>query len=111
MSVMQEQQPDLAQLFHQYGSDKDRNGYAPCYAALLTPRRESIRSVLEIGIGTMIEGVPASMRGYALGHYSPGGSLRAWRDFFPHADVVGVDIQPDTQFSDDRITTHLADST
>jgi len=67
--------------------------------------------VLEIGIGTMIEGAPSSMRHYGLPGYAPGGSLRAWRDYFPQGSVVGVDIQPDTQFDDEpRIRTELCDS-
>ena len=50
------------------------------------------------------------MVGYSLPGYAPGGSLRAWRDYFPTGQIVGVDVQPDTQFTEDRITTHLADS-
>lgn len=44
--------------------------------------------------------------------YKPGGSLRAWRDYFVNSDIHGADVQPDTQFSDEeRITTHICDST
>jgi hypothetical protein len=51
------------------------------------------------------------MLGYALPGYRPGGSLRAWRDYFPRAQVLGMDVQPDTQFTEDRIRTCLCDST
>jgi trans-aconitate methyltransferase len=101
---------DLGKLFNQYGSDKDRNGYTPIYHSLLKHLRTREVAVLEIGIGTMIPGVPSSMVGYSLPGYAPGGSLRAWRDYFPKGQIVGVDVQPDTQFTEDRITTHLADS-
>jgi hypothetical protein len=68
-------------------------------------------TLLEIGIGTMIPGVSSSMVGYALEGYKPGGSLRAWRDFFVNGRIIGVDIQPDTQFSDEpRIETYLCSS-
>jgi hypothetical protein len=58
----------------------------------------------------MLEGAMSSMQGYALPGYRPGGSLRAWRDFFPAGNIVGADIQWDTQFSEERIRTVLADS-
>ncbi len=102
---------DLVQIFRKYGTDKLVNGYAPVYHTLLNNRREQIRSVLEVGIGTMIPNVHSSMVGYAGAGYSPGGSLRAWRDYFRNASVLGMDVQPDTQFSEERIQTVLCDST
>jgi len=102
---------NLAQLFNHYGSDKDRNGYAQLYSVLLSPRRDAVHLFLEIGIGTLLPGVHSSMQGYALEGYAPGGSLRAWRDWFPRAHIWGCDVQPDTQFSEPRITTKLCDST
>lgn len=103
---------DLAELFIHYGSDKDRNGYTQCYHAILNHLRDSEVSLLEIGIGTMIPGAHSSMVGYALEGYEPGGSLRAWAQYFPKGQIVGVDIQPDTQFTNvDRVRTFLCDST
>jgi hypothetical protein len=101
---------DLGSLFNKYGSDKDRNGYTPVYHALWKGLRETPIDLLEIGIGTMIPGVQSSMVGYSLPGYAPGGSLRAWRDYFSAGTIVGCDVQPDTQFSEERITTHLANS-
>jgi hypothetical protein len=102
---------DLSALFNKYGSDKDRNGYSSLYHTLFYHQRQGPLNVLEIGIGTMLPGVRSSMIGYALEHYSPGGSLRAWRDYFPQGRVIGMDIQPDTQITEDRIETYLCDST
>lgn len=102
---------DLDQLFNHYGSDKTINGYAPIYHSLFKHLRNNPIDLLEIGIGTMIPGVHSSMVGYALDGYKPGGSLRAWRDYFPQGKIIGCDVQPDTQFSEDRITTFLCDST
>lgn len=103
---------DLGQLFVKYGSDKDINGYTPIYHTLFTRMRQDPIRFLEIGIGTMIPGVPSSMVGYSRPGYKPGGSLRAWRDFFTNGEIHGADIQPDTQFTDEpNITTHLCDST
>jgi len=101
----------LGDLFNKYGSDKDRHGYTPIYDSLFKKIRQNEISLLEIGIGTMIEGAHSSMVGYALPGYAPGGSLRAWRDYFPRGDICGIDVQPDTQFNEDRIITALADST
>jgi len=102
---------DLAELFNKYGSDKDRNGYAQVYHTLFNDKREHKINMLEIGIGTMIPGVHSSMVGYSLEGYKPGGSLRAWRDFFVNGNIVGADIQPDTQITDEpRIETILCNS-
>jgi hypothetical protein len=51
------------------------------------------------------------MKGYMPDSYMPGASLRAWRDFFRNGSVHGIDVQPDCLFSEERITTHLCDST
>lgn len=96
-------------LFHDYGTDKVR--YATLYHSLLEPRRESTLAVLEVGIGTLIPGAPSSMVPWCAKWYRQGGSLRAWRDYFPNASVHGLDVQPDTQFDEDRIRTHVCDST
>jgi len=101
----------LGDLFNKYGSDKDRNGYTVLYQSLFKNLRQQPVDLLEIGIGTMLPDVYYSMHKYALPGYKPGGSLRAWRDYFPNGNIIGCDIQPDTQFSEDRIVTYLADST
>ena len=103
---------DLAQLFNKYGSDKDVNGYAQLYHTLFDKMQKDKLVILEIGIGTMIPGVHSSMVGYGLNDYKPGGSLRAWRDYFTESRIIGADVQPDTQFSDEpRIETYLCNST
>lgn len=64
----------LTELFHQHGTDKGWfHGYGPTYDALLHDRRTTVRRVLELGV-------------------RDGSSLLAWRDYFPHAAVWGVDI-------------------
>ncbi len=56
--------------------DKAMTGYFKVfYDDLLGPRREQIRSVLEIGV-------------------REGASMLIWRSGFPHAAIVGVDISP-----------------
>ncbi len=83
----------VSELLDKYGSDKtERNGYGPAYDALLTPVKESVRAVLEVGV-------------------FHGASLRAWRDFFPNAMVYGFDVHPSFMLVEDRIQTCLVDST
>jgi demethylmacrocin O-methyltransferase len=60
------------------------------YEHYLSPHREDIESVLEIGI-------------------LEGRSLRAWRDYFPNAEVYGMDINPQSLFTEDRIQCTLGD--
>jgi len=101
---------DLRQLFEREGTDKIHHAHA--YSILLGEKRLNVEAVLEVGIGTMIPGAHSSMVGYGKEGYAPGGSLRAWRDYFPRAAIVGFDVQPDTQFAhEDRIFTFLCDST
>jgi hypothetical protein len=61
------------------GTDKLVHGYAPGYASYLRTKRWQVKRVLEIGVG-----------GYES--RAPGGSLRIWRDYFPRARIVGMDI-------------------
>ena len=51
------------------------HSYFPVYEALFTERRLACRSVLEIGV-------------------QGGGSMYLWQEYFPNAQIVGVDIAP-----------------
>ena len=106
-----ERELDLAELFRKYGSDKDTNGYSHLYSILFDRIRNNNLNVLEIGIGTMVPGVCSSMKYYMPNDYRPGASLRAWRDYFKNSNIYGIDIQEDTQFTEDRIVTYLCNST
>jgi hypothetical protein len=102
---------DLADLFNKYGSDKDRNGYSHLYSILFDKIKNDELHVLEIGIGTMVENAASSMRGYMPDTYKPGASLRAWQDYFKNSKIYGMDVQPDTQFKENRIETFICDTT
>lgn len=72
-----------------YVTDKNTgHSYGPVYDELCAPIRRSAKAVLEIGV------------------YN-GDSLRMWRDYFPNAEVHGLDIMPQRMFTEERITTHL----
>jgi|SRR5664279_3665289 len=69
--------PDLNMLADQYYSPSDgtRKGasYMRSYARLLEHRRQEALRILELGVFS-------------------GASLLIWRDYLPHAQIVGVDI-------------------
>ena len=104
---------ELAQLCQHHGSDKGANGdvqslhnYTDFYEILFAPNRTGIRHVLECGIGRDGPGEKAKgTNGY------PGASLRVWRDYFPNAQIVGVDILPNVLFTEERIQTYCVDQT
>lgn len=78
---------DLDALGWFYKTDKCSFGHNYCviYQSHLRARRRQVRSVLEIGVGGINWG-----EGYET--TAGGQSLRMWRDFFPNAQVVGIDI-------------------
>ncbi|OGM60825.1 hypothetical protein A3A75_00120 [Candidatus Woesebacteria bacterium RIFCSPLOWO2_01_FULL_39_10] len=100
---------DLSQLgllAYKYGSDKcpqlGHHHYTPVYYNLFKDKRETVKKVLEIGVGS-----PQNM--LHLSHYIKGASLYMWRDFFPKAQIFGADILPELVFKDDRIETFQTD--
>lgn len=66
--------PPLADILARYpDTDKDTlHSYGATYADLFAPLRETARRVVEVGVRN-------------------GGSIRAWCDYFPLAEVVGLD--------------------
>lgn len=111
---------EIAQLCDKYGSDKgtatsevkfsggwDFHDYPPIYEIMFSPIRDSVKAILELGLGTNNPNVPSSMGIYG----KPGASLRVWRDYFPEASVIGADIDTNILFSEDRIKTFYCDQT
>lgn len=83
----------LTQLAIKYGTDKwGKHHYTPVYYDLFKDRRESVKKVLEIGVGE-------------------GAGLRMWRDFFPNAQIYGAENDPARLFRDNRIEVFECDQT
>lgn len=83
---------NLKELGAKYRTDKGDaahtfagRSYLDVYAHYLDAIRDTVQSVLEIGV---------------LG----GASLRMWRDYFSHSQVYGLDINPYAAVDEDRIT-------
>ena len=99
---------ELCEIAYKYGTDKCPqldHTYTPFYYKRFNPIKDKIKKVLEIGIGD--ERYRRNNRASAP---ELGASLKMWRDFFPNAQIYGVDIDPDTIFQDERIETHLCDA-
>jgi len=80
----------LCELAYKYKTDKCKrikHPYTQFYYDLLNG--SNIKKVLELGIGD-------------------GGSLRMWRDFFPNADIYGIDIKKKS-IGGKRIKTYICD--
>jgi hypothetical protein len=80
-------------IFLKYNTDKIlHDKYFPAYEELFLPLRKKINLLFEIGVGH-------------------GGSIRGFRDYFPNAQIVGFEINPERQFGTDRAAVELGDAT
>lgn len=98
----------LSKLAYKYGTDKCpqiNHCYTPFYYELLKNKKQSIKKVLEIGIGI------SELERKFNPTYITGASLFMWRDFFPNAVIYGADIDPRGIFKSERIQTFLCDET
>lgn len=99
----------LKDIIDKWGSDKNLSNYTELYQNIFEPIREKELDLLEIGIGTLTNGI-SNMRNTPIENYQQGASLRAWQEYFPNAMIWGGDIAEDTQFEDVRIKTFLFNS-
>ncbi|HEX9334765.1 MAG TPA: class I SAM-dependent methyltransferase [Pseudonocardiaceae bacterium] len=85
------ERPGLAELASRHGSCKWGAHWGPThYERYLAPLRDRRIKILEIGVG-----------GH---HVAPGGeSLRMWRDYFPRAQIYGVDLYDKRDVAEQRI--------
>lgn len=97
----------LSELAFKYLSDKCpqiKHPFTPVYYDLLKEKIESTKKVLEIGIG---------YREMALKwrDYRTGASLLMWRDFFPNAQIYGIDVLSHALYNGKRIQSFICDQT
>ena len=100
-----------------YGTDKgeskkdnhpyewESHNYADLYEMLFRCRRKNVQLLIECGLGTNNINLKASMGING----KPGASLRMWRDFFPSARIIGVDVDKEILFNEERIETFFCD--
>ena len=105
----------LCKLGYKYGTDKCpqiKHSYTPFYYELLKDKQQSVKKVLELGIGRTRKNNHKPEKVYELGvkqYLERGASLYMWRDFFPNAQIYGADFRPEVMFDDGRIKTYLLD--
>jgi len=98
---------DIKLLFDKYGSDKaSKHDYFKIYGPLLL-NKDSVCSILEVGVGTPHADIVSSMGPSGR----PGASLRAFRDWCPAARIFGADIDKRILFTEERIQTFYVDQT
>jgi len=109
----------LNYLCDKYGSDKgeidslnnpyewESHTYTDIYDLMFRFQRKQIKLLLECGLGTNNPNLISSMGVNG----KPGASLRVWRDYFPNALILGVDIDKDILFQEKRIKTYYCDQT
>lgn len=99
----------LADSLTLHKSNKDTLGCTKVYQIIFAYIHQQFHSraprVVEIGIGSNNPNVASNMGVFG----TPGASLRAFRDFFPSAKIVGGDIDRSILFSEPGITTHWVD--
>jgi hypothetical protein len=97
----------LRAIFDSYGCDKSlSHNYHHVYGAVLKDLG-SVSLMLEIGLGTTNTDVVSNMGGI----WTPGNSLRAFREYLPSARIHGADIDRRILFQEERISTHFVDQT
>jgi hypothetical protein len=98
---------ELCELAFKYKVDKCPqiyHSYTPEYHKILHPLRDSVMKLVEIGIGNY------PLMSQIVGkEYKHGASLFMWRDYFPHAQIIGCDILKEVQFTEERIETYIVD--
>jgi hypothetical protein len=90
---------NLKPIAAKYGSDKCAwHSYGQVYDAMFAGT--TVRKVLEIGIGCK------SVMGEA---YENGASLRMWAEYFPEAEIYGLDIRAEALINEGRIHSYACD--
>jgi len=91
---------ELNEIMVKYGTDKQRelHNYVQFYQKYFSKLKEEKIKILEIGI----------YRPPVDGKAVVGASLKTWYDYFPNAEVYGVDLDPFSDVDNDRIKTMKA---
>lgn len=91
----------LSEISKKYPTDKDftHNYYNSVYEDVFKDLRENVNLLCEIGIGGFWKEVG----------WVPGNSLKVWRDYFPNAKVLGLDINLHEITDSDRISLEWLD--
>ncbi len=104
----------LTELANRHASDKGTLGpspswpvhnYSDVYEAYLHGLREEVLSILEIGLGVTGDHWHSAI---VHGRNTGGASLKMWFDYFPKAQIFGIDVNECPELENDRIRTFVA---
>lgn len=100
-------QVNLTDLADRYGSDKGstKHRYTELYQMLFLPYRNQAISFLEMGLQI---GGPEHGK-HADRETTDAPSIRMWLEFFPEAEIHGLDVSDFSWFEDPRFTFHRCD--
>ncbi len=83
---------EMGEVLRRHGSDK---AWPHCFDEVygkLFPDRDAPLDILEVGL-------------------ADGQSVRAWREYFPNARILGFDVEPCARINSDRIEVHQVEQT
>jgi hypothetical protein len=106
-TTMTDTQINLTDLADQYGSDKGstKHRYTELYHLLFNPYRGRKITFLEMGL--LIGGPEMGIDKDRETNDLP--SIRMWLEYFPKADIHGLDVSDFSWFKNDRFTFHRCD--
>jgi len=100
----------LNELSIKYKMDKNIasgcHDYIPAYTHLFEKKRNQIKKMLEIGIGSVENGQMSGVVNYG---YTTGNSLKCWSEYFPNSIIYGIDIFNHDELNTTNIKTFRAD--
>lgn len=82
------------------------HNYIPGYTTIFEDIRYNVKTILEIGIGSIENGQMGGVIPYG---YKTGNSLKCWSEYFTNAKIIGIDIYSHNELNTDRIITFVAD--
>jgi hypothetical protein len=82
------------------------HNYIPNYSNIFKNIRNDVKTVLEIGIGSVENG---QMGGIVSLGYKTGNSLKCWSEYFVNAKIYGIDIFEHKELNCEKIHTIVAD--
>ncbi len=105
----------LSILAKKYGLDKSIStgchNYIPGYTKLFQNIKYNVKKILEIGIGSLENNQMGGTNGVVAKkfNYKTGNSLKCWEEYFPNANIYGIDIYSHSELNKGRIMTFVAD--
>jgi hypothetical protein len=95
---------ELCELALKYGTDKwGAHSYTPHYDSFFKDRRNAVKKVLEIGLGN------PDCPPFPDKVYKPGSSHRMWEEYFPNAEIYGLDVEVKLLVNQGRIHSFYCD--